>query len=172
MFELLPKLKSLSYLLYALEGSGFDLKSHLTIASNFENQYNKLMSSIIFKIDDCEAKDAIRQILNSSGLKTSNNTDGFAKANVVEVNCKVSLTKNEIYSQYYTKGEVIISLEADGKQLVSKIINFTGSSALSQSEATKNAFQNLSDGNVLDDNQSSSQSSQPTANAAAIILGL
>jgi|GEM_PF-5146384 len=175
--DLLLKLKSNAYLLYVLSGGAFNLKENLEIASNFENNYAKIITQIVFKIEPCEAKKAISQILNRAGMRTSENASG---ENAVFVKCSQSSSTSQIYGKFYVKNNLQIAFEADGKEIHSKTIVFSGSSSISYPEAVKNSYQNLVEGIVAESEGEGTKSASKSAygtldddsEAAYKILGL
>ena len=156
VFNLIPSLITNANLLHSLDAVGFDLKKTIDIATQFEKKYNELNSSMLFKIEDCDAKNAIKQILNKSSLKTvENNISENSGKNLVNVKCDVSTSYVEIYGKNYIKAQAIINFESGSKTLMSKTIVFNGSSSISKPEAVKNAFQNLADGIIVQDENKS-----------------
>jgi hypothetical protein len=161
VFALLPQLRSTSYLLNSLQGMGFvgfSLKQKLDIANSFENEYNNLISKIIFKIEPCKAQDSIKQLLNKAGLKVNNSV--VDSSNVVNVKCSVFESYNQIYSTHTTKVELILGFESMGKTISSKTVVFSGNSSIGKTESEKNAYQNLSDGKI-NENAKTAKTSSP-----------
>jgi len=122
-----------------------DMKNILSSIANYQNEFEKSSSSIEFFFDNSTPKDLIqiiRTALNKDGLKIAKNFDKN-DANLIVIKGNYASTSNFVYGAYITKLNVDFENFSQGKVVASNGVEVSGSSTISESEATKSAIKSM-----------------------------
>ncbi|MBM3589806.1 MAG: hypothetical protein FJX30_00305 [Alphaproteobacteria bacterium] len=122
-----------------------DMKNILSSIANYQNEFEKSSSSIEFFFDNSTPKDLIqiiRTALNKDGLKIAKNFDKN-DANLIVIRGNYASTSNFVYGAYITKLNVDFENFSQGKVVASNGVEVSGSSTISESEATKSAIKSM-----------------------------
>ena len=145
--------ESITQILASLSDDQHNFKNNFNLYNSYHNSYQNLTSKIEFFIENKNAPQPFVALLiknlNQKNLKVIKNKN-LSNPNLVIVQINSKITKQKIYGSYITKLKIDFNLLSNNNRIIkSDSLESSGSSMISQKEATNVAIAHISEINLF-----------------------